>query len=309
MADLLADRPTPRFRPAADLARGLAIGAVEVVPGVSGGTVALIVGVYATLIEAASRVVRAIAGLTDVARGRGWTRSAAHVRAVPWRIVLPVLAGMVVAVLLGARLLAPLIAEFPVQTRAVFCGLIAASVLIPARMLGGRWSWRLLALALAAAAAAFGLTGLPARTVENPPLAVVTLAAAVAICALVLPGVSGAFLLLVFGLYESTLVAVNERDVPYLLAFAIGAVVGLAVFVNVLRMLLARFETVMLALMSGLMAGSLRALWPWQSEDGVATAPVGDVAGPVLLALAGAALVLIVLAVQSATARRRIRRS
>ncbi|MFF7682504.1 undecaprenyl phosphate translocase family protein [Microbacterium sp. NPDC007973] len=84
----------------------------------------------------------------------------------------------------------------------------------------------------------------------------VPLSAAVAVCALVMPGLSGAVLLLIFGLYETTLVAVNERDVPYLLAFAIGAVVGLSLFVNLLRVLLARFRGIMLALMTGLMLGS-----------------------------------------------------
>jgi putative membrane protein len=305
VADLIADRRSRTLRPAADVLRGAMIGAVEVVPGVSGGTVALIVGVYGTLIDAASRVVRGTVSVTDLLRGRGLARSRAHFAAVPWRIVLPVLGGMVVAVLLGARLLAPLIDAYPVQTRAVFCGLIAASVLIPARMLGRRWSWPLAALATAAAVAAFVLTGLPAGRAEDPSLVLVALAAAVAICALVLPGVSGAFLLLVFGMYEATLAAVNARDVPYLLAFAAGAVVGLALFVNLLKVLLARYETLMLALMAGLMLGSLRALWPWQDETGTALAPPGDVVPAVLLAAGGAAVVLLAIALQARLGRAR----
>ncbi|WDG18262.1 DUF368 domain-containing protein [Microbacterium sp. Clip185] len=303
MADTLADRRSP-LRPAVDLVRGTLIGAVEVVPGVSGGTVALIVGVYATLIEAASHVVRGTLALTDVFRRKGLARAASHFRAVRWAVVVPVLLGMVLAVVLGAKLLAPLVQEFPTETRAVFGGMIAASLLIPIRMLGRDWTWRTAVLILLAAGAAFLLTGLPSGNLEDPPLVIVALAASVAVCALVLPGLSGAFLLLVFGLYETTLVALNERNVPYILAFAVGAIVGLSLFVNILRMLLARFHTAMLAIMTGLMLGSLRALWPWQDAAGAATAPTGDVLGPMLLTVAGAAVVLAVVAMQLTLDRR-----
>ncbi len=303
MADTLADRRPP-LRPALDVVRGALIGAVEVIPGVSGGTVALIVGVYATLIDAASHLVRGTVAMTDVVRGRGLARSARHFRAVRWRVVAPVLIGMVIAVVLGARILAPLVQQYPAETRAVFGGMIAASLLIPIRLLGRGWTWRLGLLALVAALAAFFVTGSPSGSVEDPSLVVVALAASVAVCALVLPGLSGAFLLLVFGLYETTLVALNERDVPYILAFAVGAVVGLSLFVNVLRLLLARFHAGMLALMTGLMLGSLRALWPWQDDAGQALAPSGGIASTVLLAGAGAAVVLLVVWMQARLSRR-----
>lgn len=300
MADTLADRRSP-LRPLGNLARGTLIGAVEVVPGVSGGTVALIVGVYATLIDAASHIVRGLVASTDVVRGRGATRTAAHFRAVRWSVVAPVLLGMVVAVVVGARVLAPLVSAYPTETRAVFGGMIAASLLIPVRMLGRGWTWRLGLIALVASAAAFALTGLPTATVAEPPLVIVALAASVAVCALVLPGLSGAFLLLVFGLYETTLVALNERDLPYIAAFALGAVVGLSLFVNLLRVMLRRHHALMLALMTGLMLGSLRALWPWQ--DGLA--PGTDAGVIVLLAGAGAVVVLSVVAMQALVARGR----
>ena len=217
------------------------------------------------------------------------------------------LIGMVMAVVLGARILAPLVQQFPTETRAVFGGMIAASLLIPIRLLGREWTWRLGLVAAVAAGAAFVVTGLPSNSVDDPSLVVVALAASVAVCALVLPGLSGAFLLLVFGLYETTLVALNERDVPYILAFAIGAVIGLSLFVNVLRVLLARFHAGMLALMTGLMLGSLRALWPWQDDNGLALAPSGEVATTLLLALAVAAVVLLVVWMQARLTRRSLR--
>ena len=290
---------TTILRPAADLVRGSLIGIVEVVPGVSGGTVALIVGVYTTLIESASHVVRGTLALADVFRGRGLASTAAHFRAVRWRVVVPVLIGMVVAVVAGARILAPLVADNPVETRAVFAGLIAASLLVPIGMVGKAWSWRLVLLATVAAAASFLLSGLPAGQATDPPLVLVALAAAVAICALVFPGVSGSFLLLVFGLYETTLAAVNDRNAPYLLAFAVGAIVGLASFVGVLRMLLDKHPAITLAVATGLMAGSLRALWPWQASDGTSLPPGDDLWGVIALAAIGAAVVLGLVFLQS----------
>lgn len=286
------------FRPAVDVLRGSLIGVVEVIPGVSGGTIALIVGVYSTLIASASHVVRGSLALTDVLRGRGPARAVEHFRAVTWRIVVPVLIGMVVAVIAGARILAPLVAENPVETRAVFAGLIAASLLVPIGMVGRAWSWRLVLVAALAAAASFVLSGLPAGQVADPPLVLVALAAAVAICALVFPGVSGSFLLLVFGLYETTLAAVNDRNLPYLLAFAIGAVVGLGSFVGLLRMLLDKHPAVTLAVATGLMAGSLRALWPWQDSTGSALPPGDDLWGVIALTAIGAAVVLGLVAMQ-----------
>lgn len=304
MADTFADRRSP-LRPLGNLVRGTLIGVVEVIPGVSGGTVALIVGVYATLIDAASHVVRGIVASTDVLRGRGFARSAAHFRAVRWSVVAPVLVGMVIAVIVGAQVLAPLVKAYPSETRAVFGGMIAASLLIPVRMLGRGWTWRLGLIALVAAFAAFVLTGLPTATMAEPPLVIVALAASVAVCALVLPGLSGAFLLLVFGLYETTLVALNERDLPYIAAFALGAVVGLSLFVNLLRVMLRRFHSLMLAMMTGLMLGSLRALWPWQDEFGQASAPGDDAGTLALLAAGGVAAVLMVVATQARMARGR----
>ncbi|GEB45919.1 DUF368 domain-containing protein [Microbacterium testaceum] len=304
MADTFADRRSP-LRPLGNLVRGTLIGVVEVIPGVSGGTVALIVGVYATLIDAASHVVRGIVASTDVVRGRGFARSAAHFRAVRWSVVAPVLVGMVIAVIVGAQVLAPLVKAYPSETRAVFGGMIAASLLIPVRMLGRGWTWRLGLIALVAAFAAFVLTGLPTATMAEPPLVIVALAASVAVCALVLPGLSGAFLLLVFGLYETTLVALNERDLPYIAAFALGAVVGLSLFVNLLRVMLRRFHSLMLAMMTGLMLGSLRALWPWQDEFGQASAPGDDAGTLALLAAGGVAAVLMVVATQARMARGR----
>lgn len=288
-----------------DALRGGLIGFAEVIPGVSGGTIALVVGVYDTVIGSAAHLVRGVAvAVRDALGRRGMSRARGHLAQVRWGVLIPLVVGMAAAVVIGARVIAPLVEDHPGPTRAVFAGLILASLVVPIRMVG-RWSPGLLAAAAFAAAAAFVLTGLPAAAAFEPPLWLVALAAAVAVCALVLPGMSGSFLLLAIGLYAPTLAAVNDRDLVYLGIFALGAVVGLALFVPVLQRLLERRRAITLAIMTGLMVGSLRALWPWQTDDGALQAPGDDLLTMVGLMLAGAAVVVSLLVVESRLVRRR----
>lgn len=285
--------------------RGAAIGAAEVVPGVSGGTIALVVGVYEILIGSAEAVVKGILALVvDSVRGRGTTRAREHLRLVRWGVVLPVLAGMVLAVLVGAALLEPFVVDHPEQSRALFAGMILVSLWVPLRLVG-RWDVRTVLLAVVAAVAAFLLAGLPTLDPVDPPLPVVGIAAAVAICALVVPGVSGSYLLLAVGLYAPTLAAVNQRDFAYLGVFALGALVGLSSFVVLMQWLLEHHRRATLAVALGLMAGSLRALWPWQDADGGAAAPTSDGAATTALAfVVGAVIVAGALLLQSWHERR-----
>lgn len=252
-----------------DVVRGALIGVVEVIPGVSGGTVALIVGVYETLIDGAGHLARAVARLvTDGLRGRGTERAREHFRAVHWTVMIPVGIGMLIAVVVGASVIAPLVEDHPVETRAIFAGLIAASLIVPIRMTGQRWRPVDVAIAVVAACVSFAAMSFPSLSpAADPALVLVGLAAAVAICALVLPGVSGSYLLLAFGLYAPTLDAVNDRNLVYIAVFGLGAIAGLGVFVPILQWLLANARRITLVIMTGLMAGSLRLVWPWQNED------------------------------------------
>ena len=153
----------------------------------------------------------------------------------------------------------------------------------------------------------FVLTSLPRGEVGDPSLIVVFFAAAVAVCALVLPGVSGSFFLLVIGLYAPTLAAVDDRDVSYLAVFAVGAAVGLASFVQVLEWLLRTHHTLAMVGAAGLLLGSLRALWPWQDPDNGAALPIGDDwPGALALFVLGAAIVAVVAGVQRRLARPKV---
>lgn len=300
-------RTHPVARSIGDVFRGALIGFAEIIPGVSGGTIALIVGVYDSLIDGAGHLARGVArAVADGVRGRGFSRAAAHFRSVRWSVVLPIGLGMIAAIFVGAALLAPLIEEFPAATRAVFAGLIAASLIVPIRMVGGRWTGREVVIALLAAGLTFVLTGLPRAANVEPGLLVVAISAAFAICALVLPGVSGSYLLLTLGMYEPTLGAVNDRDFLYLGAFVLGAMVGLGLFVSVLQWLLKNRRRITLVIMTGLMLGSLRALWPWQTETGGLLPPGDDLGFMLLLVIVGASLVLGIMAIEATLLKRRM---
>jgi putative membrane protein len=300
-----------------NVVRGALIGLAELVPGISGGTVALITGVYERLIDSAAAIVSAVKRLLF---GPDRRKSfAAEVRLVEWWLVIPVLVGMVTVVLLLAGFVEALVSGNPELSRGLFFGLVAASIIVPLQLIprarrtvadriGG------VALFVAAAFVAFASVDLVGSAlVVDPPLWLVFVAAAIAVCALVIPGVSGSFFLLAIGLYSPTLRAVAERDMAYLAVFAAGALVGLVTIVRVMKWLLETFRRLTLIAMAGLMLGSLRALWPWQelpagSDHGVGTAvaPYDPIAGPILLALLGASMVIALIIVERVIQRRQV---
>ncbi|MDG4794852.1 DUF368 domain-containing protein [Micromonospora sp. WMMD1082] len=285
--------------------RGAAIGVAEAVPGISGGTIALVTGVYERVIASAGHVVSGVRyAASDVPRGRGWTRAGHQLRQVHWEVVIPLLIGMLPGLLIAAKVLEPLLTGYPEQTRGFFLGLVLASVLVPISMVGMPWRRVEILALIAAAAAAFALTGLPQATLTPHPL-IVLVAAAVAVCALVLPGVSGSFLLLTVGLYEPTITALNDRNFGYLAIFVTGMVIGLSLFVKVLQWLLEQHRRITLAVMSGALLGSLRALWPWQSEERALHAPGDGIVSIAALFVLGAAVVSAMIIAE----RRRLRRA
>ena len=277
----------------ANLLRGLLIGIAEVIPGVSGGTIALIVGIYERVIGSAASAAEALAHL---ARGR-FAAAKSSLGRIDWKLVVPVLAGMFAAILAAAAVLEPLLESEPENMRGLFAGLILISLVVPYRMVGASWRGIDFVLAGLAAALSFVLVGLPRQEAMDPSLVLVFFAAGVAVCALVLPGVSGSFLLLAIGFYAPTIAAVNDRDFGYLSVFVLGAITGLALFSTALRWLLINHRRITLVVMTGLMLGSLRALWPWQNDLGQPLSP--ESLTPFVFLAAGALIVLLLLWVQS----------
>lgn len=288
--------------------RGGLIGVVEVVPGVSGGTVALIIGVYEKLINAAGHITSAIRyAATDLPRRKGAARAGEELRRADWPVVLPLMVGMACALVLGAKLVAPLVENHQQYAFALFLGLMLASLWIPYSHSGQRWTPVNYGVAAVWATAAFVLTGMPPSEITANPLTVF-FGGSIAICALVLPGMSGSFLLLTMGLYQPVIDAANNRDLPLLGAFALGCVVGLGLFVKVLKWLLENHHHIALVVMTGLMAGSLRALWPWQDDDRSLYAPSGGVPQTFGLLMLGFVIVLAVIVVEHRTRQAKERR-
>jgi putative membrane protein len=273
------------------------MGAADVVPGVSGGTVALVFGIYATLVAQVRQGARALGQLV---RGRpgGF---AEELRKVEWMFLLPLLLGIGVALVSLASVISHFLEEEPIRTAAVFFGLVAGSLFSTVHLVH-RWDARNVTTAAIVAVATFLVLGLGSGQIQDPPLAFVFVGGSIAICAMILPGISGSFLLLMLGLYQFVLDSVDERDLAVIAVFGTGAVLGLALFSSLLSWALERHEQPILAGLIGLMFGSLRVLWPWpngtgseESTNGAELAlPAGDVWWPIGLALlAGAAIVIV----------------
>ena len=265
--------------------RGFLIGVAEVIPGVSGGTIALIVGVYQRIIDSAAAFTKGVLQL----RTFNTAGLKSEFKKIDLALLLPLGAGMLSAIVLAAAALEPLIENEPEIMRGLFFGMILVSLYVPYKMATKVWVARDYIAAIVAALIAFGLMSLPRAAAFEPNLLVVFLGATVAICALVLPGVSGSFLLLALGLYAPTIAAVNDRNWLYLLIFILGAVVGLGAFSTLLSWLLTNKRRVTLVIMTGLMFGSLRALWPWQDQQGTILSPDGF--GPVVALVVGVVVV------------------
>ena len=277
--------------------RGFAMGAADIVPGVSGGTIALILGIYERLIASIRAGSKALGLLLrrDVDGFRAW------MGAVDWLFIVPLGVGILSAVILLASVLRDLLHDRPEIMSALFLGLVAGSVVIAWRLIRKPRGQHALII-LGVGVASFVLLGLRGGTSEEsvgqiaePELWAFFIAGAIAICAMILPGVSGSFLLVIMGMYTPVLAAVTERDFVALAVFLLGAVVGLALFSQLLHTALQRAHDIVLAALIGLMAGSLRVLWPW--PDGVDSTEIGVPEGDVLASVAVAVIGFVVVVV------------
>ncbi len=285
--------------------RGGLIGIVETVPGVSGGTVALVVGIYGQLIDSASAIVSAVRSLiTGPERAQSFRT---QMSLVHWSVVIPVILGMLLGLFTAVQFIGGWVESHPELTRAAFFGMVLVSLAVPFRMArgsaGGRLAARHWLTGLVAAAVTFVLVSLPPGQVE-PRWWIVLPAAAVAVSALLLPGLSGSFLLLTFGLYQPTIAAARDLDLSYLAVFFAGLMIGLVSIVKGLKWLLDRHHTVTMVVLAGVMLGALRTLWPWQTEDRGLLAPDELLAPAAGLAAAGAGVVALLLLVDWRLGRR-----
>lgn len=236
--------------------KGCAMGMADVVPGVSGGTIAFISGIYGTLIESIKSVdMEALKLLCRFRLREFW-------RKINGGFLAALVAGIGISVFSVARLMTWLLAHHPIGVWSFFFGLIIASSILVFKEVR-RWNAGSVAALAAGVAAAWAVTSAaPSSTPETWWF--IVLSGAVAICAMILPGISGAFILLLLGKYRFIMQAVGSFDIPVLLLFAAGALAGIASFSRLLSWLLARWHDITVALLMGFMVGSLNKIWPWK---------------------------------------------
>ncbi|WP_161867651.1 DUF368 domain-containing protein [Pseudomonas yangonensis] len=236
-------------------AKGMAMGAADVVPGVSGGTIAFISGIYDELLRSIAGIPEALLLLL-----RGRIKDAWQMANATFLLVL--FSGIVTSILTLARVITYFLHHHPIPVWSFFFGLILVSTYLVGREIG-RWNWsRAVSFVLGLAFAYWITVAAPMQWGSDLPT--LFLAGAIAICAMILPGISGSFILLLLGLYSVVLGAVKDLNLLVLAVFASGCVVGLLSFARLLSWLLSRWRDLSLAFLSGLMLGSLNKVWPWK---------------------------------------------
>ncbi|MBT5237060.1 DUF368 domain-containing protein [Candidatus Peregrinibacteria bacterium] len=244
------------------------MGAADIVPGVSGGTMAFILGIYEELIDAI-RIFGRREFWSEIFKGK-IHRAIALPR---WGFLISVGGGILFAAAVLAGPLEHALETSPQMVWSFFFGLVAASVILVGKRIQ-KWTVPKMITLLIGVGVAYAIVGLVPVATPNEPWFLV-LCGAIAICAMILPGISGAFLLVILGKYEFILSAVNNRDIVSIAYIGIGAVVGLILFSQVLGWLFAKYHDRTIALLTGLMIGSLRKIWPWKEGD-INTIPTLD---------------------------------
>ncbi|NRB50748.1 MAG: DUF368 domain-containing protein [Saprospiraceae bacterium] len=247
------------------LLKGMAMGIAEVIPGVSGGTIAFISGIYEELID----TIKSVLG-PDLFKGFKEGGIVGAWKAANGEFVLTLLAGMVIGVVGGVFTIVHLLETHPQLLWAFFFGLILASAIYMARQVKGWGIGEIIALIFGTALAYYITVASPSQGSES--LVMVFFAGAIAISALILPGISGSFILLLMGMYTFILPTVKEAlktfDVSALVivgTFALGCLFGLATFSRVLSWTFKHYRNITIALLTGFLIGSLNKLWPWRN--------------------------------------------
>ncbi|MCW3149032.1 DUF368 domain-containing protein [Stutzerimonas stutzeri] len=287
-------------------AKGMAMGAADVVPGVSGGTVAFITGIYDELLRSIAALPYAVRPLVRGRLVEAWATANAG-------FLLTLLAGVLTSVFSLARLITYLLEQHPIPVWSFFFGLILVSVHLVAKEIQRRNLSRGVSFVLGVAFAYWITVAAPMQWGTDSLS--LFFAGAIAICAMILPGISGSFILVLLGLYPAVLGAVRSMDIGVLLVFAGGCALGLLSFAKLLSWTLRKWRDLTLAFLTGLMLGSLNKVWPWKEtltwrtnshgertpllEQNLLPGAYGDLTGQdpqlllaILLAVAGIVVVL-----------------
>lgn len=236
--------------------KGMGMGAADVIPGVSGGTIAFITGIYEELIDSIKSVnLNALKLFFSFKLAAFW-------KAINGNFLLSVLLGIGISIFSLAKGLEYLLHHYPILVWSFFFGLIVASAIYISRTIK-KWDARTVIAGIAGIVVAYFITVIsPAEA--NTTWLFIFISGSIAICAMILPGISGSFILVLLGMYKFILSAVGDLNIPVLLVFIAGAAIGIIAFSNLLSWLLKKFHNITIAVLSGFMVGSLNKVWPWK---------------------------------------------
>lgn len=250
--------------------KGIAMGAADAVPGVSGGTIAFISGIYEELIKTISGVnLSLFKTLKKEGFSAFWTQ-------LNGNFIVALLSGIIISYVSFMRLAKYLIENHPILIWSFFFGLIVASIFFVGKQIN-KWNAGVVVSIILGALAAYYITTLPTMADNNSSL-FLFFAGALAICAMILPGISGSFILVILGAYKTLSDALHDFDVKKIAIFTFGAIVGLLSFSHILKWLFKHYHNITLALLTGFIFGSLNKIWPWKevvtwqtTSDGIKT--------------------------------------
>lgn len=236
--------------------KGVAMGAADVVPGVSGGTIAFISGIYEELITAINNI--------NLALLKTWKEDGFKSvwKSVNGNFLLALFTGIFISLFSLATLVSWLLENEPILLWSFFFGLVLASVFFVGKEIK-RWNLGIVFAMIMGAFLAFYITTLPpSENIDSLPY--LFLSGALAVCAMILPGISGAFILVLLGSYKTILDAVHERDFTVIITVGLGAVFGLLSFARLLKWMFTNYKNITLAILTGFILGSLNKIWPWK---------------------------------------------
>ncbi|MEN8123703.1 MAG: DUF368 domain-containing protein [Bacteroidota bacterium] len=236
--------------------KGVAMGAADVVPGVSGGTIAFVSGIYEELIDSINQVnFKTIKILKNDGITAAW-------KSINGNFLLALFIGIFISVVSLAKIIRHLMETQPILLWSFFFGLVLASVIYIAKQIT-KWRLMTVIMLIVGAIIAYFITIIPPQSMQISN-GFIFLAGALAVCAMILPGISGSFILLLIGAYKPVLDAIHYKDFKTLLFLVLGAIVGLLTFSRLLKWLFDHYQNLTLATLTGFIIGSLNKIWPWK---------------------------------------------
>ena len=237
--------------------KGLAMGAADVVPGVSGGTIAFISGIYEELLTSISGVnFKSLKTLKSEGVKSFW-------KAINGNFLISLVLGIGISIVSLAKLISWLLENKPILLWSFFFGLVLASILYIGKQIT-QWKALTFLLLIVSAFTAYWITTLEPLVSEDTSPIYLFFAGALAICAMILPGISGSFILVILGAYKPVFEAINDRDFKLLAIIGAGVIVGLLTFSRIIKWLFAHYKNMTLAVLTGFVIGSLNKIWPWK---------------------------------------------